>query len=77
MKNNPWIVAPLALLILAPPRVSAGAALTSQTVAESSAKAVDKTKDTVVEGGKTLHKYLKTIADREQPGKLLSLPTCP
>ena len=31
----------------------------------------------IVEGGKTLHKYLKTIADREQPGKLLSLPTCP
>lgn len=29
------------------------------------------------EGGKSLHKYLKTTADREQPGKLLSLPTCP
>ena len=28
-------------------------------------------------GGKSLNKYLKTIADREQPGKLLSLPTCP
>jgi hypothetical protein len=27
--------------------------------------------------GKSLNKYLKTIADREQPGKLLSLPTCP
>lgn len=30
-----------------------------------------------VEGGKSVHKYLKTIADREQPDKLLSLPTCP
>jgi Protein of unknown function (DUF3892) len=29
------------------------------------------------EGGMTLHKYLKTTADREQPHKLLSLPTCP
>jgi len=29
------------------------------------------------EGGKSLHKYLKTTADREQPDKLLSLPTCP
>jgi Protein of unknown function (DUF3892) len=27
--------------------------------------------------GKSLNKYLKTIADREQPDKLLSLPTCP
>lgn len=27
--------------------------------------------------GKSLNKYLKTTADREQPGKLLSLPTCP
>jgi hyperosmotically inducible protein len=52
MKNNPWIIAPLALLILAPARVSAAAALTSQTVAESSAKAVDKTKDAVVDGAK-------------------------
>jgi Protein of unknown function (DUF3892) len=31
----------------------------------------------IVEGGESLRKYLKTIADREQPGKLLSLPTCP
>jgi hypothetical protein len=29
------------------------------------------------EGGMTLHKYLKTTADKEQPHKLLSLPTCP
>jgi Protein of unknown function (DUF3892) len=29
------------------------------------------------EGGMTLHKYLKTTADREQPHKLLSLPACP
>ena len=29
------------------------------------------------EGGMTIHKYLKTTADREQPVKLLSLPTCP
>jgi len=27
--------------------------------------------------GKSLNKYIKTMADREQPGKLLSLPTCP
>ena len=27
--------------------------------------------------GKSLNKYLKTITDREQPDKLLSLPTCP
>jgi Protein of unknown function (DUF3892) len=27
--------------------------------------------------GKSLNKYLKTTADREQPDKLLSLPTCP
>jgi hypothetical protein len=27
--------------------------------------------------GKSLNKYLKTMADREQPDKLLSLPTCP
>jgi uncharacterized protein DUF3892 len=30
-----------------------------------------------VDGSKSLNKYLKTIADREQPDKLLSLPTCP
>ena len=30
-----------------------------------------------VGGNKSLNKYLKTIADREQPDKLLSLPTCP
>jgi hypothetical protein len=29
------------------------------------------------DGSKSLNKYLKTIADREQPDKLLSLPTCP
>jgi hypothetical protein len=29
------------------------------------------------EGGMTLHKYLKTTADKEQPHKLLSQPTCP
>ena len=28
------------------------------------------------DGSKPLNKYLKTIADREQPDKLLSLPTC-
>ncbi len=28
-------------------------------------------------GSKSLNKYLKTIADREQPDKLLSLPICP
>jgi hypothetical protein len=27
--------------------------------------------------GKSLNRYLKTVADREQPDKLLSLPTCP
>ena len=27
--------------------------------------------------GKSFNKYLKAITDREQPGKLLSLPTCP
>ncbi len=30
-----------------------------------------------IDGNKSLHKYLKTIADREQPNSLLSLPTCP
>jgi hypothetical protein len=30
-----------------------------------------------VGGSKSLNKYFKTIADREQPDKLLSLPTCP
>jgi len=30
-----------------------------------------------IEGSKSAHKYLKTIVDREQPGKLLYLPTCP
>jgi hypothetical protein len=30
-----------------------------------------------VDGSKSLNKYLKTIADREQPDKLLSLPSCP
>ena len=30
-----------------------------------------------VDGSKHLSKYLKTMADREQPDKLLSLPTCP
>ena len=30
-----------------------------------------------VDASKSLNKYLKTIADREQPDKLLSLPTCP
>jgi len=29
------------------------------------------------DGNKSLNKYLKTMADREQPDKLLSLPTCP
>jgi uncharacterized protein DUF3892 len=29
------------------------------------------------DGRKSLNKYLKTVADREQPDKLLSLPTCP
>src|SRR5712691_3478600 len=48
----PGLSPPLALLILAPPHVSAGAALTSQTVAQSSARAVDKTKDAVVDGAK-------------------------
>jgi Protein of unknown function (DUF3892) len=27
--------------------------------------------------GMSLNKYLKTVADREQPDKLLSLPICP
>jgi hypothetical protein len=31
----------------------------------------------IADGSKSLNKYLKTIADREQPDKLLSLPTCP
>jgi hypothetical protein len=30
-----------------------------------------------VDGSKSLNKYLKTTADREQPDNLLSLPTCP
>jgi hypothetical protein len=30
-----------------------------------------------VDASKSLNKYLKTIEDREQPDKLLSLPTCP
>ena len=29
------------------------------------------------DGSKSLNKYLKTMADREQPENLLSLPACP
>ena len=29
------------------------------------------------DGSKSLNKYLKTMADREQPDNLLSLPACP
>ncbi len=33
--------------------------------------------DVVVATGPAGNKYLKTVAEREQPDKLLSLPTCP
>lgn len=33
--------------------------------------------DVIVATSKFGTKYLKTVADREQPEKLLSLPTCP
>lgn len=33
--------------------------------------------DVVVATSPAGNKYLKTVADREQPNKLLSLPTCP
>jgi hyperosmotically inducible protein len=53
MKTAAWIVVPsLALLTLAPALASARTALASQTVAEKTAKGVDKTKDAVVKGAK-------------------------
>jgi hyperosmotically inducible protein len=53
MKTAIWIVVPsLALLILSPALASAGTGLASQTVAEKTAKGVDKTKDAVVKGAK-------------------------
>ena len=55
MKNAAWIVvALLAPLTLAPARASAGATLGSQTVAQKTAEAADKTKDAVVKGAKTV-----------------------
>ena len=33
--------------------------------------------DVIVTASKSSNKYLKTADDREQPEKLLSLPTCP
>jgi hypothetical protein len=33
--------------------------------------------DVIAATGAGGNKYLKTVADREQPDKLLSLPTCP
>ena len=57
MKTAAWIVVPLFALTLVPARVSAAATLAPQTVAESTAKAADKTKDAVVKGTKTaVHK---------------------
>lgn len=39
--------------------------------------ASDQRVDLIVATSKFGNKYLKTVADREQPEKLLSLPTCP
>jgi hyperosmotically inducible protein len=53
MKIAALIVVPsLALLTLAPAYASAGTPVASQTVAEKTAKGVDKTKDAVVKGAK-------------------------
>jgi hyperosmotically inducible protein len=53
MNLNVWNVVPvLALLTLAPAHVSARATLASQTVAQKTAEAADKTKDAVVKGTK-------------------------
>jgi hyperosmotically inducible protein len=52
MKPAAWIVVPLFALTLIPAHASWGATLASQTVAETAAKAVDKTKDAVVDGTK-------------------------
>jgi hyperosmotically inducible protein len=53
MKPAAWIVAaPLALLTIAPAHMSAGATLTSQSVAEKTKEGAGETKDAVVKGAK-------------------------
>jgi hyperosmotically inducible periplasmic protein len=52
MKTAAWIVVPLALLTLAPAHVSAGATLSSQTVADKTKDGAEKAKDAVVKGVK-------------------------
>jgi hyperosmotically inducible protein len=55
-----WIVLPaLALLTLAPARVSAGATQESKTVAQKTADGADKTKDAVVKGAKVVAEKTK------------------